>query len=1079
MPVMKFAILLLLLLPLHLISQPLFTLLPASKTGINFQNKLQETAAQNVLAYEYFYNGGGVAVGDLNNDHLPDIILTANMDQPAVYFNKGNFAFEDVSKKSKIRATGWKTGITLADINADGWLDVYISRSGNAEERERRNLLYINQKNGIFKEMAAKYGIDDKGYSTQAAFFDYDHDGDLDLYVLNHPVKRFTRFDVAYMKAARDSLAGDRLYRNDGQHFTDVSAHAGISGNPISFGLGIAVADFNADGWDDMYVSNDYDEDDYLYINQKNGAFKESSREFLGHTSKFSMGSDVADINNDGISDLFTLDMLPEDNNRQKLLKGADGYDFFQMLLRNGYSYQYMRNMLHVGTKNNNKIGFSEIGQMAGISNTDWSWCALFGDYDLDGWQDVFITNGYMRDYTNMDFLKYTAPEEIKKARSAGAEPDLLSMVRKMPSSKVKNYIFKNKGDLTFSNECQTWGMDTASLSNGAAFGDFDNDGDLDLVVNNINQPAFVWENHAETVKNNFLKIRLAGNDKNTFGIGAKVTVSADNGFKQIQEMQLTHGFQSSVEPCLFYGLGKTAFVNITAQWPDGKSEIINHHSVNQTLILQQKDAVDKVVENKETRQFFTEINKPNLKYTHVEDDYNDFKEEPLLPHQFSKNGPALAAGDADGDGKADLYIGGAKGQPGAILINEGNGKFSLKESPVFNDHSSYENVEAAFADFDHDNDLDLYVVSGGNEANFQDRIYWNDGKGNFSYKNNILPPTLFSGGDVAVFDMDNDGDPDIFRGSQVTTGAYPLAPRSYLFENDNGTFKDVTPDFLKNTGMISTAKVADMNKDGVSDIVLAGEFLPVTILYGQQKAPFFTEANQLAIPHSAGWWNSIKIEDTDNDGDLDITAGNHGLNSQLKPTVQQPVTIDAADIDNNGSLDCIISYSIQGKSYPMPSRDELLDQVPSLKTRFTSYQAYSDASVKDIFGEEQFNKAAHLKAEEFRSGIFINNAGKFTFQPFCNEAQIFPVRDFLISDFNADGLKDLLLAGNNYAVRAQSGRYDAGKGLLLIQGKSAAFTPVANSGFLADKDARKIIKTDNFIIVANNNDEMQVFSLN
>jgi hypothetical protein len=1076
---MRPVIIILLFLPFQLISQPLFTLLPAAKTGISFQNKIQETPAQNVLAYEYFYNGGGVAVGDLNNDHLPDIILIANIDQPTVYFNKGNFTFEDVSKKSRIKATGWKTGVTMADVNADGWLDVYISRSGNVEEPERSNLLYINQKNGTFKEMAEKYGIDDKGYSTQAAFFDYDHDGDLDLYVLNHPIKRLTRFDVAYMKTARDSLAGDRLYRNDGGRFTDVSARAAISGNPISFGLGIAVADFNADGWDDIYVSNDYDEDDYLYINQKNGSFKESSNEYLGHTSKFSMGSDVADINNDGISDFITLDMLPEDNKRQKLLKGPDNYDFFQMLLRNGYSYQYMRNMLHLGTKNGRKIEFIEIGQMAGISNTDWSWSALFGDYDLDGRQDLFITNGYMHDYTNMDFLKYIAPEAIKMARAAGTEPDLLGMVKKMPSSQVKNYIFKNQGNLTFSNACQSWGMNTSSLSNGAAYGDFDNDGDLDLIVNNINQQAFVWENHAEILKNNFLKVKLSGDNKNTFGIGAKVIISDDRSFKQIQEMQLTHGFQSSVEPCLFYGLGKITSVNILVQWPGGKSQVFNNHSVNETLVLEQKDAVEKVVESREDKFFFTRMKEPGLQYKHVEDDYNDFKEEPLLPHQFSKNGPALASGDVNGDGKVDLYIGGAKGQPGAIFINEGNEKFSLRESPVFNDHSLYENVEAIFADFDRDSDLDLYVVSGGNEANFQDRIYWNDGKGNFTYKNNIIPPTLFSGGAVVAFDMDNDGDLDIFRGSQVTTGAYPLAPRSYLFENDRGTFKDVTPDFLKNIGMISTAANVDINKDGANDLVLAGEYLPVTVLYGQHKAPFFAEANKLAIPYSTGWWNCIKAEDIDNDGDVDIIAGNDGLNSQMKPNPEQPVTIDAADIDNNGSLDCIISYFIQGKGYPMPSRDELLDQVPSLKMKFTSYQAYSNATAKTIFGEEQFNKATHLKAEEFRSGIFINNAGKFTFKPFDNQAQIFPVRDFLINDFNSDGLKDLLLAGNNYAVRAQSGRYDAGKGALLIQNKSAAFTPVANSGFVANKDARKLIKIDNFIIVANNNDEIQIFSLN
>ena len=1061
------------------VSQPLFTLLPAQKTGIHFQNTIVESATQNVLAYEYFYNGGGVAVGDLNNDGLPDIIFTANIGQPKVYFNKGNFIFEDVSQKTKIQADGWKTGVTLVDINADGWLDVYICRSGKGDEDSKRNLLFINQKNGKFKEMAAQYGLDDKGQSIQAAFFDYDNDGDLDMFLLNHSVKKYKKFDVAFMKTARDSLAGDKLYRNDNGKFTDVSQQAGIIGNPISFGLGIAVADFNADGWPDIYVSNDYDEDDYLYINQKDGSFKESIREYMGHTSKFSMGCDVADVNNDALTDLLTLDMLPEDNRRQKLLRGADGYDHNEMLLRSGYYNQYMRNMLHLATKNNDQISFSEIGQMAGISNTDWSWSALFGDYDLDGWQDVFITNGYMRDYTNMDFLKYTAPEAIRKARAAGAEPDLLDIVKKMPSSEVKNYLYKNTGKLHFENVSQQWGMDLPSLSHGAACGDFDNDGDWDLVVNNTNEPAFIWQNHAEDLHNNYVKIKCTGSKNNVFGIGAKVIVSAADGFKQLQQLELSHGFQSSVEPCLIFGVGKRKVVDVKVIWPDGKTQIIVQQVVNTTILLDEKNSAEDTLKEKTPSALFTEIKNDTTLFGHVEDAYNDFKREPLLPHQFSKNGPALASGDVNGDGKIDFFIGGAKGQPAAIFINEGNGKFSKKEIPIFDEHAVFENVEAIFADLDHDGDLDLYVVSGGNETNFQDRIYYNDGKGNFSYQPQLLPPTVSSGGVVVAVDFDGDGDLDIFRGGQVSSGAYPLAPTSYLFENNNGIFKDITPDFLKNIGMVSTAKVADINKDGIMDLVIAGEYMPVTILYGQKKAPFFNKENSLQILHSTGWWNCLKIDDIDKDGDLDIIAGNHGLNSQMKPSVEEPVTIDAADIDNNGTMDAIISYFIQGKSYPMATRDEILDQVPTLKTKFPSYNSYSDATITDIFDKEQFTNAIHLKAEEFRSGVFINDGGSFHFNPLETEAQEFPVRDFLISDFTRYGIKDLLLVGNNYAVRAQSGRYDAGKGLLLSQNKNGQFAPVTNTGFIANKDARKIIQIDNFLIVANNNDKIQIFRIN
>ncbi len=1072
-------ILLLLFICVNGVSQPLFTLLPEKQTGIRFQNNISESPEQNVLAYEYFYNGAGVAVGDLNNDGMVDIVFTANMDQPKVYFNKGNLSFEDVTGKTKIHAGGWKTGVTMADVNADGWLDIYICRSGNGEETDRRNLLFINQQNGSFKEMGALYGVDDMGHSTQAVFFDYDRDGDLDLFVLNHSTKRYRNFDVAWMKSARDSLAGDKLFRNDNGHYSNVSADAGIIGNPICFGLGVAVADFNRDGWPDMYVTNDYDEDDYLYINQQDGTFKEAVSSYLGHTSKFSMGCDVGDINNDGMSDLITLDMLPEDNRRQKLLKGPDGYDFFQMLLNNGYYYQYMRNMLHLATNNNGKITYSEIGQLAGISNTDWSWSALFADYDLDGWQDLFITNGYMRDYTNLDYLKYIVPEEIKKARAAGTQPDLYGMVQKMPSSGIKNYLYRNKGDLTFENMSRQWGMDLVSLSHGAAYADLDNDGDLDLVVNNTNKTAFIWQNHAEDKKNNYLKVRLKGSGGNSFGLGAKIIVSAADGFQQLQELQLTHGFQSSMEPCLFFGLGKRSRINLQVVWPNVKTQQLNGQAVNQTIVLEQKNAADELKKEATTPQLFTEIINEKPVFTHIEDDYNDFKKEPLLPHQFAKNGPALAAGDVDGDGKIDFFAGAGKGQPAGIFMNEGAGKFTEMATDLFSTQTAFEASAAVFADLDNDKDLDLYVVSGGNEAHFQDHIYWNDGKGNFSLKENVLPVTSASGAAVVVFDIDGDGDLDIFRGSQVSTGAYPLAPASYLFENDHGIFKDITPAVLKNIGMISTAAAADINMDGVKDLLLAGEYMPVTVIYGQSKPPYFTDTGLKPVAHSSGWWNILKLEDIDNDGDLDIIAGNHGLNSQMKASAAEPVTIDAADIDNNGSMDALTSYFIQGKSYPMPSRDELLDQVPSLKGKFSSYKAYADATVKDIFTEEQLKKALHLEATEFRSGVFINEKGSFSFTPFGNEAQVFPVRDLLIADYNHDGLKDLLLAGNNYAVRAQSGRYDAGKGLLLLQKKEGGFAPQLNTGFSASRDTRKLIAIDNFIIAGNNNDVLQIFKIN
>jgi enediyne biosynthesis protein E4 len=1067
----------LIFLPFMANSQHLFTQVPAAQSGVDFVNKIAESPDNNVLSYEYFYNGGGVAVGDLNNDGLPDIVMISNAEQPRIYLNQGHFNFKDISKASKVRADGWKTGVTLADVNGDGWLDIYICRSGNGNVENRRNLLFINQHDGTFKEEAAQYGIDDQGNSTQAVFFDYDHDGKLDLFLARHSIKRLKNFDVSYMKTAHDSLGGDRLYHNEGDHFTNVTDKAGIISNPICFGLGVAVADFDGDGWDDIYVSNDYDEDDYLYINQHDGTFKESLQTFMGHTSKFSMGCDVADINNDGLPDLLTLDMLPESNRRQKMLKGPDGYDHFRSLIDHGYYYQYMRNMLQLGGSYGGKIRYSEVGQLAGISNTDWSWSALFGDFDLDGYQDLFISNGYMRDYTNMDFLKYTFPDEMRKALEAGQKPDLYGMVKKMPSSQVSSYLYRNQGNLTFENVTDKWGMGLPSLSSGAAYGDFDNDGDWDLVINNINQPAFIWQNHAEDLHNHYLKIRFSGSGANRFGIGAKVVVSAADGFRQLQELMPVHGFQSSSEPCLIFGLGQRDSVTVKVTWNGGKVQVLTDQPVNRTLVLEEKNAADPPATPALPASLFVEQPPSDIPFKHLEDDYDDFKREPLLPRQYSRSGPALAVGDVNGDGKPDLFVGGGKGQPGAIMINLGDGHFIQRRAAALDSDAQFEGVEALFEDLDGDGHPDLYVVSGGNESDFQDHIYWNDGNGVFHSRPGVLPATTSTGGAAVAWDLG--GSPLIFRGGQVETGAYPRAPRSYLFLGNKGVFTDVTPDFLQHIGMVRTAKVADINKDGINDLVLAGEFMPVTILFGQAAAPYFRADNMLQIPHSSGWWNSLSVEDINGDGNLDIIAGNEGLNGQLHPSPAEPVTVDAADLDKNGSLDAVLSYYIQGKSYPVATRDELLDQVPSFKTRFPTYQSYCDATVSDIFTKEQWTGAIHLSAEEFRSGIFINEGGQFHFDPFPVEAQAFPVRAVLTGYYRGQttGPKDILLAGNNYAVRAQWGREDAGKGLLLTR-QADTLSVVPSTGFYAGKDVRKMVQAGPYIIVANNNDSLQVFKI-
>lgn len=1067
---MKYLTILLAVLPLALSSQPLFQLRTPKETGVQFINTIQEKPGANVLEYEYFYNGGGVAAGDLNNDGKTDLVFTANDGPVKVYFNQGNWIFKEVTTSANLAAiTGWKTGVTLADVNADGWLDIYISRSGNVEESLRRNLLYINQKNGTFLEQAKKFGIDDAGCSTQAAFFDYDLDGDLDLYVLNHPIRRFSNFDVEFMKQARDTLAGDRLYRNDGIVFTPVTLEAGISGNPISFGLGLAILDFNNDGWPDIYVSNDYDEDDYLYINQQNGTFKDNLPQILGHTSKFSMGNDAGDINNDGLIDFLTLDMLPADNKRQKLLKGPDGYDHFQMLLSHGYYHQYMRNMLHLNRGNGT---FAEIGQLAGISNTDWSWTPLFADYDLDGWQDLFITNGYMRDYTNMDFLNYTAPEEIRKARQAGQSPDLYALVQKMPSSGARSYVFRNTGTLQFEDVTQTWGMGKPALSHGAAYADLDSDGDLDLIVNNTNQPAFLWENKAETLKNNYLTIKLSGNTKNTFGVGAKVLCTASDGFQQLHELTPSRGFQSAVEPKLTIGLGKRKFVDIQVTWPGGARQTLQQVEVNQTLLIKQENARPSTSSSASPKANQIQPVDTKIDFIHFEDDFNDFKREPLLPHQFSKEGPALATADLNGDGKTDVFVGGAAVQVGAIYLNQGNQTFKELYQPVFNSHSKQEDVDARFFDADNDGDQDLYVVSGGNQeagehALYQDRLYLNDGKGNFSTMSDLLPTIQSCGSTAVVYDYDQDGDLDVFRGGYVLGGQYPKAPRSYLLQNDGtGHFTDQTPEVLKAPGMVKTAAWGDINQNQKPDLILSGEWMPIRVFEFDGQA-FIEITQSLKLEKTNGWWQTLSVIDINADGFPDIIAGNYGLNNQMKPTLQEPITIDAVDVEPNGSLDALISYYIQGKSYPLPTRDELFDQIPSLKARFTTYASYAEATISDILTPVQRTQALHLEAYEFRSGIFYGSKNGFSFSAFPNEVQATPIRSMLTEDINTDGKLDLIFCGNHYGARAQTGRLDAGSGFILHQGAKNTWSMHPASGFIGAGDARKLAKADQLWLVS------------
>lgn len=1075
----------------------MFSLLPSGKTHITFQNTLRETEEFNVLNYGYFYNGGGVAIGDLNNDNLPDIYLTGNMVASHLYLNQGDMRFEEIAEKAGVTAEGlWNTGVTMADVNADGWLDMYVSRSAASDPQKRRNLLFINNGDLTFTEQAEAYGIADPGYTTQAAFFDYDRDGDLDLYVLNHSVQEYAGFSrlLTQYKSRKNPYYGDKLYRNDisesSGRFTDVTAEAGILTNVLGFGLGIGIADINGDQWPDIYISNDYNEHDYLYLNQKDGTFSEEIKSYMDHLSLFSMGSDIGDINNDGRPDILTLDMLPEDHFRQKMSTGADNFDKYQRLVNTGFHRQNMRNMLQL----NNGENFSEIGQLAGISNTDWSWSALFADFDLDGFQDLFVSNGYKRDYTNMDFLAFAADEQIKSQQTQ-KEVAVSDLLANMPPIEVPNYIYRNNGDLTFTKKTEEWGFEKILLSNGAAFGDLDNDGDPDLVINNVNAPASVYRNNREIFnQNHYLKIKLRGNSQNLSAIGAKVCITTSSSY-QCQTLMPTRGFQSSVEPVLIFGLGNDTLVTKTEIiWPDGTRQSLQSTPANQTLKISY-DAGKNDENNSDNQPFFTSTSLPQISdYQHIENPYNDFKFQPLIPHFLSTQGPCISKADVNYDGLEDLFIGGARGKPGQLFIQQASSTFEPVVFPFEQDAAS-EDIRSLFFDADGDGDPDLYVVSGGNDANafssspedFQDRLYLNDGAGNFSKADNHLPAMPVSGSSVAAADFDQDGDPDLFVGGRVMPGQYPNIPRSFLLQNDgNGRFSDITESVapaLAHPGMVTDAVWADMDADGNFELILTGEYMPVQI-YSFSGGKL---TNVSAPENSSGWWNTLIINDLDNDGDPDMVAGNFGWNSQIKAGPDEPVSIYASDFDHNGSIDPILAWYLEGKNYPMPWKDDLTGQLAGLKSKFIRYEDYARMTVEEIFSKEELENALTLTATHLGSAWFKNTgSNQFEINDLPVAAQLSPTYALEILDINGDGNSDIITAGNLTGTRVKFGAYDANHGTILLGDGKGNFTPVPPSkngldirGEVRDMVMLSLADGRKVLIVAKNNAHPEIYELN
>ncbi len=1112
-----------------------FTKLPVEETNITFSNGITEHDTMNVLTFEYVHNGGGVALGDFNNDNLVDVYFTGNQVDNKLYLNKGDFKFTDVSQKANVEAKGkWCSGVALVDINNDKLLDIYVSATVKKVASERANLLYVNQGAGkdgvpIFKEMAQEYGVADTTHTTNSVFFDYDNDGDLDLYVLVNEMDD-SRFPNKYHDKIVDgsSKRTDRLYRNDFSKtlnhpvFTDVSKEAGILIE--GYGLGVNITDINRDGWKDIYVTNDYLTNDLLYINNKNGTFTDQAADYLKHTSYSAMGNEVEDLNNDGLVDILAVDMMPADNYRKKMMISANNYLTYQNNEQYHYAYQYPRNTLQVNQGVNPVTGkpvFSEVGLLAGIAETDWSWTPMVTDFDNDGFRDIIITNGFPRDITDQDFVAYRA--EVSNLMSTIMQLDFI------PSVKISNFAFKNKGGLNFENVTKDWGMNQPSFSNGAAYADLDNDGDLDYVVNNINDSASVYRNNSIQLKpeeSNYLRVKLNGLQNNINGIGAFIEISYDNGQKQIYENTPYRGYLSTIENIAHFGLGKTNKIDeVKVTWQSGKSQILKDIPVNQVLIIDERLAVSNNQFPMTNNQFpiLKDVTDSlSINYIHQETDAIDYNVQKLIPHKFSQSGPSLAVGDVNGDGLEDVFVGGSAYHKGTFLLQNKVGKF-VKSDLILNetnDKKLAEDMGVLLFDADLDNDLDLYIVGGSNELpkdspEYQDRFYENDGKGHFKQKKDALPQFLKSGSCVKATDFDHDGDLDLFVGGRVEVNAYPKPVSSYILRNDSrpltprgristkldskapplgaggAKFTDVTQQFapnLKNIGLVCDALWTDYDNDGWQDLMLAGEWMPITLLKNSNGKSLKIIDNQ-ELNQQKGIWNSLSAGDFDNDGDMDYIAGNVGENNLHRASDEYPISIYGKDFNTDGIYDAIPTVFYQDasgkrKEVTFNGRDDLSKQMNTTRRKFDNYKKLANATVSDFLSAEELKDAIILKANYLKTSYIENlGGGKFKISALPTQAQTAPINGMLVEDFDIDGNLDVLMVGNDFGNEVSVGRLDAFNGLLLKGDGNGKFKPqtLSESAFCVKGDAKGLVRVTNsfgnpMIMASQNKAELRTY---